>query len=134
MSEAPAALRIDKWLWAARFYKTRSLAADAVESGKVQVNAERAKPSKQVKAGDTVFLRKPPYEFTVKVLGLSERRGPAPEAQLLYAESPDSIAARQRLAAEMKDMPAPLFRGRPTKKDRRTIERFIDTNHREEEP
>ena len=134
MSEAPAAQRIDKWLWAARFYKTRSLAADAVEGGKVHVNSERAKPARQVKACDTVFLRKPPYEFTVQVLGLSERRGPAPQAQQLYEETPDSSAARRRLSAEMKEMPAPLFRGRPTKKDRRTMARFIETNQTDEEP
>ncbi len=118
------AMRLDKWLWAARFYKTRSLAVEAIASGKVHVNGERAKPAKSIKADDEIFLRKPPYEFTFRVRALADRRGPAAEARLLYAESAESLAARERLAAEMREMPPPL-RGRPTKKDRREIERFI---------
>jgi ribosome-associated heat shock protein Hsp15 len=125
MSEnVTTSIRLDKWLWAARFYKTRSLAIEAIASGKVHVNGERAKPAKLVKADDEIFLRKPPYEFICTVKGLSDRRGPAPEARLLYAESAASLAAREKLAAEMREMPPPL-RGRPTKKDRREIERFI---------
>jgi ribosome-associated heat shock protein Hsp15 len=119
-----SSMRLDKWLWAARFYKTRSLAVEAIASGKVHVNGERAKPAKSIMADDEIFLRKPPYEFAFKVKGLSDRRGPATEARLLYSESAESLAAREKLAAEMREMPPPL-RGRPTKKDRREIERFI---------
>jgi ribosome-associated heat shock protein Hsp15 len=125
-------MRLDKWLWAARFYKTRSLAVEAIASGKVHVNGERAKPAKSIKPDDEVFLRKPPYEFTFKVRGISDRRGPAAEARLLYAESAESLAAREKLAAEMREMPPPL-RGRPTKKDRREIERFIAKSRSDDE-
>ena len=125
-------MRLDKWLWAARFYKTRSLAVEAIASGKVHVNGERAKPAKSIKADDEIFLRKPPYEFTFEVKALSDRRGPAAEARLLYAESAESLAAREKLAAEMRDMPPPL-RGRPTKKDRREIERFIAQTYSDDE-
>ena len=118
-------MRLDKWLWSARFFKTRSLAADAIAGGKVAVNGERAKPAKNVKTGDHIVLRKPPYEFTLTVKAISDRRGPASEARLLYEESTESIAVREKLALEMRDMPAPLFKGRPTKKDRRDIQRFI---------
>jgi ribosome-associated heat shock protein Hsp15 len=127
-----ASIRLDKWLWAARFYKTRSLAVEAIASGKVHVNGERAKPAKSIKADDEIFLRKPPYEFTFKVKALSDRRGPAAEARLLYAESAESLAAREKLAAEMRDMPPPL-RGRPTKKDRRELERFIAQTYSDDE-
>jgi len=125
-------MRLDKWLWAARFYKTRSLAVEAIAGGKVHVNGERAKPAKSIRADDEIFLRKPPYEFTFKVMGLSERRGPAAEARLLYTESADSLAAREKLVAEMREMPPPL-RGRPTKKDRREIERFIAQTRSDDE-
>ena len=118
-------MRLDKWLWSARFFKTRSLAADAIAGGKVAVNGERAKPAKNVKTGDHIVLRKPPNEFTLTVKAISDRRGPASEARLLYEESTESIAVREKLALEMRDMPAPLFKGRPTKKDRRDIQRFI---------
>jgi ribosome-associated heat shock protein Hsp15 len=117
-------MRLDKWLWAARHFKTRSLAAEAIEAGRVKVNDERAKPAKLVRPGDAVHVRKPPYEFSVVVKALSDRRGPAKEAQLLYEETPESIAEREKVAAEMRDMPPPLFKGRPTKKDRRELERF----------
>jgi ribosome-associated heat shock protein Hsp15 len=125
-------LRIDKWLWAARFFKTRSLASDATESGKVAVNGERAKPAKTIKPGDTIHLRKPPYEYSLVVQGLSDRRGPAKEAQLLYEETPESTAARAKLSAELREMPPPLFKGRPTKKDRREMERFFSSQNGEE--
>jgi ribosome-associated heat shock protein Hsp15 len=118
------AMRVDKWLWVTRHFKTRSLAAEAIESGRVKVNDERAKPAKLVKPGDTVHVRKPPYEFALVVKALSDRRGPAKEAQLLYEETPQSIAERDKVAAEMREMPPPLFKGRPTKKDRRELERF----------
>ena len=118
-------MRVDKWLWAARFFKTRSLASEAAETGKVMVNGERAKPAKMLKPGDTLHLRKPPYEYSLSVKALSDRRGPAKEAQLLYEEGADSIAARVKLSSELREMPPPLFKGRPTKKDRRELERFF---------
>lgn len=117
-------MRLDKWLWTSRHFKTRSLAVDAIDAGRVKVNEERAKPAKLVKPGDAIHLRKPPYEFTLVVKGLSDRRGPASEAQLLYEETPESIAERRKLAAELREMPPPLFKGRPTKRDRRELERF----------
>lgn len=125
MSGGAGSLRIDKWLWAARFFKTRGLAAEAIDAGRVSVNGERAKPAKAVKPGDVLAIRRPPYEHVVKVLGVSERRGPASEAQALYEETAESRARREAVAAEMKSLPPPVFKGRPTKRDRRTLERFI---------
>ena len=128
MSEAPDRLRVDKWLWAARFFKTRSLAADAVEGGKVQVNSERVKPAKTLKVGDTLAIRIGPYAWTVAVLGLSDRRGPAPEAQKLYSEGEESRLAREAVAAQVRAARPtnPLHKGRPTKKARREIDRLQD--------
>lgn len=119
-------VRIDKWLWAARFFKTRSLAAEAVDGGKVYVNGDRAKPAKAVKPGDEVRLRLGPYEHIVQVLGTAERRGPAPEAQRLYEETAASREARERLHWQLtKAAPAmEAAPGRPTKQDRRALERF----------
>lgn len=125
MSGSAGSLRIDKWLWAARFFKTRGLAAEAIDAGRVSVNGERAKPAKAVKPGDMLAIRRPPYEHAVKVLGVSERRGPAAEAQKLYEETAGSRARREAVAAEVKSLPPPVFKGRPTKRDRRTLERFI---------
>ncbi|HXE58833.1 MAG TPA: S4 domain-containing protein [Gemmatimonadales bacterium] len=119
-------VRLDKWLWAARFYKTRSLAAEAIDGGKVHVNGERVKRAKQVQVGDDVEIRQGPYEYRVIVRGLSERRGPAPEAAKLYEERPESKAAREA-AAERLRLASPLFESdkrRPTKRDRRAIDRF----------
>ena len=120
-------VRLDKWLWAARFFKTRSIATDAVESGKIKLNGERPKPAKAVKVGDKLEVRAGPYTFAISVLGLSDKRGPAPVAQQLYAESAESIAARQLLSQQFRADAgsAPLFRGRPTKKARRQIVRFV---------
>ena len=118
-------MRIDKWLWAARFFKTRTLAAQAIEAGHVSVNGERAKAAKMVKPGDSVVVRRPPFEHAVVVKGLSERRGPASEAALLYAETEESRARRSVLAAEMKALPSPRFKGRPTKKTRRDYEKWL---------
>lgn len=118
-------VRIDLWLVAARFFKTRGLATEAIDAGRVSVNHERAKASKLVKPGDVLEIRRPPFEHVVKVLGVATRRGPAPEAQRLYEETAESRARRDALAAELKSMPPPVFKGRPTKKDRRTIDRFI---------
>jgi ribosome-associated heat shock protein Hsp15 len=116
-------VRLDKWLWAARFYKTRSQAAEAIGGGKVHVNGEAAKPAKLVRRGDDVRVRRGPYEFLLKVLALSERRGPAPVAAALYEETDASKAARAAIAAELRDLPKPLpqLRGRPTKRDRRQL-------------
>ena len=122
MSEPLLTVRLDKWLWAARFFKTRQLAVDAVNAGHIELNGDRAKPAKSVKSGDEVKVRKPPYEFIVMVKAVSEKRGSATIARELFAETADSIEARERLLAELRDMPPPIFKGRPTKRDRRTLE------------
>ena len=126
-------LRLDKWLWAARFFKTRSLATDAIAGGKVELNGERAKPAKPVKVGDEVRLRLGPYEHIIIVRELSGRRGPASVAQTLYEETQASRDARERLAAQLKMAPAGFVyeeKGRPTKKDRRELSEFIDRKRR----
>lgn len=118
-------LRIDKWLWAARFFKTRSLAADAVECGKVLVNNARVKPAKLLAASDTLTIRLGPYQHVIEVLALSNKRGPATEAQKLYQETEESRLRRESLALELKAQPEPTsHEGRPTKRDRREIEKF----------
>ena len=120
-------VRLDKWLWAARFYKTRGLAVEAIDGGKVHVNGERVKRAKLVQAGDRVELRLPPYEYVLVVRGVSERRGPAKEAVLLYEETPESIAGRERVAFQLKAAHVLFVREtnqRPTKRDRRRLERF----------
>jgi ribosome-associated heat shock protein Hsp15 len=123
--DAENKLRIDKWLWAARFFKTRALAVDAIECGKVLVNETRVKPAKAIAVGDTLGIRLGPYTFIVEVLALSDRRGPAPQAQKLYRETEAGRIKREALAAEIKAQPqASELKGRPTKRDRREIERF----------
>jgi len=119
-------VRLDRWLWAARFFKTRALAAAAVAGGKVHVNGTRAKPAKQLQAGDALRVRVGPYDWVVIVRGLSERRGPPNTALALYEEAPEGRAARERLAEQHKIAPAPAYqgKGRPTKKERREIERL----------
>ena len=120
-----AGVRIDKWLWAARFYKTRSMASDAVTSGKVELNGERTKPAKSVKPGDMLRLRQGVFEQLIEVQALSESRGPAKVAQTLYTETAESLAARARLAERLRyEMPPGTDTGRPTKKDRRDIARL----------
>ena len=116
-------LRIDKWLWAARFFKTRSLAVDAIEAGRVLVNGVRVKVAKAVGNGDRLEIRIGRYQFDVEVLGISDKRGPAPAAQKLYRESEESRERRALLAEQLK-AEQPAFRGRPTKRDRRLIEEF----------
>ena len=117
--------RIDKWLWAARFFKTRSLAVDALECGKVLCNGVRVKPAKAVSVGDMLSIRLGPYQFVVEVLALSSKRGPAPQAQLLYSETEESRKRRQALSDELKAQPTHTFPGgRPTKRDRREIEKM----------
>jgi ribosome-associated heat shock protein Hsp15 len=128
-SDASESVRLDKWLWAARFFKTRSLATEAVAGGKAHVNGEHAKPSKSLKVGDEVRLRLGPYEHIVIVRAMSERRGSAAAAQALYDETTASREARERLAAQLRLAPAAFVyeeKGRPTKKDRRDLSRFID--------
>jgi ribosome-associated heat shock protein Hsp15 len=118
-------VRIDKWLWAARFYKTRSLSAEEVSRGRVQVNGLEAKPSREVKAGDSIAMRQGPVTRTVTVLGVSSFRGPAPVAQALYAETEESLANRARAAEQRRLAPEPaltLEHGRPTKRERRTLD------------
>jgi ribosome-associated heat shock protein Hsp15 len=118
-------LRIDKWLWAARFFKTRSLAIAAIESGKVEINEARVKPAKTIDVGDSVAIRLGPYTFIVEVLGLSDKRGPATQAQKLYKETEESIKRREELAFLRKAQAQNETReGRPTKKERRDIDRF----------
>jgi ribosome-associated heat shock protein Hsp15 len=118
-------MRLDKWLWAARFFKTRSLAVEAIGGGRVSVNGERAKPAKELRVGDTLAIRRPPFEHVVVVKGLSDKRGPAAVAAELFAETEESRARRAVLAAEMKSLPQPRFKGRPTKKTRRDYEKWL---------
>jgi ribosome-associated heat shock protein Hsp15 len=126
MPETDDRVRLDKWLWAARFYKTRSLASEAIAGGKVQVNGDRVKRAKPLQVGDEVRVRQGPYEYLVLVKALSDRRGPAAEAAQLYEEKPESRAARDAMALQLKSLHAAFVpeRGRPTKKDRREIEKL----------
>ncbi len=133
MAEHESRIRIDKWLWAARFYKTRSLATDAATGGKVEVNGDGAKPAKLVQPGDEVRVRLGPYEHVVIVRAVAGRRGSARDAQALYEETPASRAERERLAEQLRLAPAAFAweeKGRPTKKDRRDLSRFIDRKRR----
>jgi ribosome-associated heat shock protein Hsp15 len=123
-------VRIDKWLWAARFFKTRSAAQQAIEGGKVKLNGERTKPAKDLKPGDRVVISIRGYEWNVQVLQVSEQRGPAPVARTLYEESEES---RERRALEVEkrrrfNEPASTIQGRPTKRDRRVLDRWQDTD------
>ena len=119
-------VRLDKWLWAARFYKTRALAAEAIAGGKVQVNGERAKRARPLQVGDEMRVRQGPYEHLVVVRALSAHRGPAAVAAGLYEERPESRAAREAMALQLKTLHAAFApeKGRPTKRDRREIERL----------
>jgi ribosome-associated heat shock protein Hsp15 len=126
MPSPPDRVRLDKWLWAARFYKTRSLAAQAIDGGRVKLNGERAKPSKDVKPGDRVELTTGELRWSVEVAAVSTRRGPAAEAARLYAESAESRTLREQILAQRRAAPHPArdARGRPTKRNRRMIRRF----------
>lgn len=122
-------LRIDKWLWAARFYKTRSLACDEIDKGRVQVNGQPVKPAREVKAGDLVALRQGVLQRTVQVLGVSAARGPAPVARLLYEETPESVQAGLKAAEQRRYASEPahaITQGRPTKRDRRALSGVAD--------
>jgi ribosome-associated heat shock protein Hsp15 len=118
-------LRIDKWLWAARFYKTRSLACDEVTKHRVQINGQDVKPAREVKVGDTLTVRQGHITKTIVVKGISAARGPAPVAQQLYEETPESMTLRAKLAEQNRMAFEPahsIEHGRPTKRDRRQIE------------
>ena len=121
-----ARVRLDKWLWAARFFKTRSAAADAIDGGKVDANGARAKRSHLVVVGEVIMIRRPPFEHEITVRGLSETRGPAKDAVLLYEETPASKAKRELLSYQLKNAPVLTFHGtgRPTKRDRRVISKI----------
>ncbi|XOV83958.1 MAG: RNA-binding S4 domain-containing protein [bacterium] len=123
-----SSVRIDRWLWAARFFKTRSLAKAAVEGGKVHVDGQRSKPAKTVRVGQTVEVRKGPLLMTVVIQGLSEQRGSAQIAQSLYEETPDSIEKREILSSRRKMERAGLQvpGTKPSKKDRRDLRKFKD--------
>ena len=116
-------MRVDKWLWAARFFKTRSLASRSCELGRVESNGQTVKPSREVKVGDYLQIRNGSGEFNVEVLGLNEMRGPASVAQALYRETEESKEARRKVAEERKSMPLleALHDGRPSKRDRRQL-------------
>jgi len=120
---APADLRVDRWLWCARFFKTRGLAQTAVEGGHVQVNGERVKPSRHVKVGDLLRITRERERFEVRVIGIPRRRGPGAEARLHYVESAESLAARD-LAREFHRLSGPVSDGRPDKRDRRNLLRI----------
>lgn len=126
MTDSEDKTRVDKWLWAARFYKTRSLAAEAIAGGKVQVNGERVKRAKPLQVGDELRIRQGPYEHQIVVRELSNHRGPAAKAAELYEETPASRAAREALQLQLKSLHAVFIsdRGRPTKKDRREINKL----------
>ena len=119
-------MRLDKWLWAARFFKTRSLAQQAVSGGRVQLNGERTKPAHEVKVGNTVLVRVGDYQWEIRVIALSDKRGPAEQARKLYEETPESRAERERRVDLRRwgAEPAAGLKGRPTKRDRRRIEDF----------
>ena len=116
-------MRLDKWLWAARFFKTRSLATDAVDAGKVQLNDKRSKPAREIHIGDRLEISKDDIRWAISVRELSEQRGPAIEAQKLYEESPESQQrrAQQRETRQFVADPAKEIHGRPTKRDRRKL-------------
>jgi ribosome-associated heat shock protein Hsp15 len=121
-------VRLDRWLWAARFYKTRSLASAAIAGGKVHVNDDRAKQAKQIRVGDRVRVRVGPYEFLVTVTGLSDKRGRAKDAAVLFEEDPAGRAIREKLGEQLRVAPPPKYegKGRPTKRDRREIDELFE--------
>lgn len=125
MDDVASPVRLDRWLWAARLLKTRALAAEAVEGGRVHVNGHSVKPSREVRPGDRIELTVAERRMVVDVRATSERRGPAREAALLYEETAESREARERAAAERRLAPPPAIPGgpRPTKRDRRRLER-----------
>jgi len=126
-------LRIDKWLWAARFYKTRTLASEEIDKGRVHINGVAVKPAREVKAGDTVLVRIGTVSRSVVVQGVSDKRGGAPQAALLFTETAESIAARLAAAEQRRLAPEPALghtQGRPTKRERRDTDRVWDGQDR----
>ena len=121
-----SSVRLDTWLWAARLFKTRAAAAAAIDGGKVEVNGARAKRAKQLRLGDRLRVRQGPFQYELTVRGLAERRGPASAAAGLYEEDPDGKRRRERLARQLKLAPSLRYegKGRPTKKQRREIEKL----------
>ncbi len=119
-------MRIDKWLWCARFYKTRALAATAIKGNRIKLNGEVVKPARNVQVGDTLIIRKPPFEYSISILKLSPNRLSGSQAALLYEETAESIQKREQLNTRLKAESAiyPRTHGRPTKRDRRHIIRF----------
>lgn len=119
-------LRLDKWLWAARFFKTRSLSQQAIAAGRVKLNGERTKPSHAVRPGDALEVRISEMEWKIRVIALSDKRGPAEQARKLYEETPESRAERERRMDLRRwgTEPASTLKGRPTKRDRRLLERL----------
>jgi ribosome-associated heat shock protein Hsp15 len=126
MADSAVSVRLDKWLWATRHYKTRAAAAQAIGAGQVEVNGAKAKRAKILHLGDKVRIRRSPFEFRLTVRAVSDRRGRAAQAALLYEEDPAGKAARERLAHQLRIAPTPSFegKGRPTKRDRRELERL----------
>jgi len=121
-------IRFDKWLWAARFYKTRSLASAAIDAGQARINDERVKPSRAPRMGDLVSIRRGGLTWIVAVVALSDRRGGAPEAALLYRETPESLKEREAIVLEQRAarVSTPQAPGRPTKRQRRKLEDFLN--------
>ncbi len=119
-------VRLDRWLWAARLYKTRSLSSRAIDGGRVHLNGTRVKRSKTVREGDRLEITRGIYEYHLVVRGLAGKRGPASEASKLFEETPESVQSREAIAEQLKGIPKPVFRGkgRPTKKERRRIDQF----------
>jgi len=125
--EAPEGMRLDKWLWAARFFKTRNLAAEAINGGKVHLNGKRTKPGREVKPGSQLIIHKGSFEWDITVEVIPKQRRPATEAKLFYSESEESIKLRQQLTEEQRRLRAVTphsEKGRPTKRDRRQIGHF----------
>jgi ribosome-associated heat shock protein Hsp15 len=127
-TDVESRVRLDRWLWAARFFKTRALAAEAVAGGKVQVGGQRGKPSRAVRPGEILRIQRGIDEYIVAVRALSVRRGPAKEAILLYEETAESRQRREALGEQRRLQPRVESVGRPTKQDRRRIVRFTDRN------
>ena len=124
----PGRIRLDKWLWAARFYRTRSLSAQAIDAGQVRLNGDRAKPAQAVRTGDVVSVRKQGVVWTVDITALSDRRGTAADAARLYLEQAESVSARSEEAANRRaaELTQPRFAGRPTKRERRKLADFLN--------
>ena len=126
MTDSITRQRLDKWLWAARFYKTRALAVEAINGGKVHLNQQRVKPGRNIQSGDILTISRAPYQYHITIIALATRRGPAPEAQQLYQESDDSIAQREFMRHQIKNqlLGAPITHARPNKRERRHIIQF----------